>query len=70
VNFTGLRAPETGRTRIVVFYVSGSGTITLKHLVTSESGNQIFTTGAADSAKATGAGGVLVYLSGKWRQIL
>jgi hypothetical protein len=69
VNLTGLRAPETGKTRIVIAYVSGAGTITLKHLVTSETQNQLYTVGGADSAKATGAGAVLVYLSSKWRQL-
>jgi hypothetical protein len=70
VNLTGFRAPETGRTRVLLLYTSGTGTITLKHLVTSESANQIYTIGGADSVKATGAGAILVYLSGKWRQLL
>ena len=38
-NLTGFRAPDTGRTRLVVVYVSGAGTITTKHLVTPETGN-------------------------------
>jgi hypothetical protein len=67
-NFTGMRAPETGRTRWVFVYVSGAGTITLKHNVTSESQNRLFNSSGADVALATGAGALYVYLSGLWRK--
>lgn len=69
-NLTGFRAPETGKSRILIVYVSGSATITLKHLVTSESANQIFTNTAADVALTTGLGAVFVYLSSKWRHVV
>ncbi len=68
-NLTGFRAPETGRTRIVIVYVSGSATITLKHLLTSEAGNQLFNNTGADVALTTGKGAIYIYLSGKWRQV-
>jgi hypothetical protein len=69
-NLTGFRAPETGKSRLVIVYTSGSGTITAKHQVTSESANQLFTVGGADSTLSTGVGAVFVYLSSKWRQIV
>jgi hypothetical protein len=69
-NLTGFRAPETGKTRVLIVYVSGAGTITAKHLATSESGNQLFTTGAGDVALSTGSGAIFVYLSSKWRQVV
>jgi hypothetical protein len=68
-NFTGMRAPETGRTQIVVVYTSGTGTITHKHEVTSESQNRLTLAGGADSAQATRGCVVYAYLSGGWREI-
>jgi hypothetical protein len=69
VNLTGFRAPETGHTRFLITYVSGTGTITAKHLATSESANQLFTSTAGDHAMATGGSALWIYLSGKWRQV-
>lgn len=69
VNFTGMRAPETGKSRVVFVLVTGSATITAKQAVTSESANQLSNTSGADVALATGAGIVYVYLSGKWREV-
>jgi hypothetical protein len=68
-NLTGMRAPETGRTRVLVISVTGAGTITVKHNVTSESANQIVCSSGADTAVATNGGMVLVYLTGKWREV-
>lgn len=68
-NFTGMRAPETGRTRLVIVAVTGSGTITAKHLVTSESANQLDNAGAADLTLATRGAVIYAYLSGKWREV-
>lgn len=69
VNFTGMRAPESGRTQVVFVHVSGSGTITAKHAATSETLNQLSNAGAADVTLATGAGITYVYIAGKWRQV-
>lgn len=68
-NFTGMRAPETNRTRVVFVSVTGSGTITAKHALTSETGNQLSNASGADVSLATGAGIIYVYLSGKWREV-
>lgn len=68
-NFTGMRAPETGRSRRVTVYVSGSGTITARHNLTSESANQLDNATAADVALATRGSATYLYLSGKWRQV-
>lgn len=69
-NFTGMRAPETGANRIMLVIVTGAGTITVKNNVTSESANRIVTNTGADVTRATNTGMILVYLSGKWRQIV
>lgn len=69
VNFTGMRAPETGQTRIVLVHVTGSGTITAKHNVTSESANRLSNSTGADVTLATGASALYVYLSSLWRQV-
>ena len=68
-NFTGIRAPETGRTRIVFIQVNGAGTITIKNAATSETANQFATSTGADIACATGVGIVFVYLASKWREV-
>lgn len=68
-NFTGIRAPETGRSRVMFIQVNGAGTITIKNSATSQAGNQFVTNTGADVAKATGTGCVFVYLEGKWRQV-
>jgi len=68
-NFTGARAPDTGKTRILFIQVNGSGTITIKHNVTSETANQFVCSTGADTARATGSGIVFAYLSSKWREV-
>lgn len=68
-DLTGLKAPETGQTRICFIQVSGAGTITLKHNATSETANQLVLSTGADTARATNTGIILVYLSGKWREV-
>lgn len=69
VNWTGARAPETGQTRVLFIQVSGTGTITLKHNVTSETANRFSTATGADYAMTTGKGAVFVYLVGLWREV-
>ncbi len=69
-NLTGFRAPEPGKTRLVIVYVSGAGTITTKHQATSETGNQLFNAAAGDVVLTTGLSAGYLYLSGKWRQVL
>lgn len=68
-NLTGFRAPETGRSRILFVQVSGAGTITVKHNVTSETANRISTSTGADIALATGGKIIFAYLEARWRQV-
>ena len=69
VNLTGFRAPETGATRLLFVVVSGAGTITAKHNVTSETLNRLVNGSGGDVTLATNAGIVYVYLSGRWREV-
>lgn len=69
VNFTGMKAPETGRSQVVFVYVSGTGTITAVHNATSATANQLDNASAANVTLATRGGIVYIYLSGKWREI-
>ena len=69
VNFTGMRAPETGKTKIVLVHTNGSGTITHKHNATSETANQLTLSTGADTARATAAGLIYLYLASKWREV-
>ena len=68
-NFTGMRAPETGRSRVVVVYVTGNGTITAKHNVTSETASRLRNELELDTVLVTGTGTAYVYLSGQWREL-
>lgn len=68
-NFTGMRAPETNKSQIIVAITTGSGTITHKHNTTSETANQLDLAGAADSAQATRGAIVYCYLSSKWHEV-
>jgi hypothetical protein len=68
-NFTGMRAPETGITRIVLIHNTGSGTITAKHNATSDTANRLSNSTAADVALATGASRLYIYLSSLWRDV-
>jgi hypothetical protein len=68
-NFTGMRAPETGVTRIVLIHNTGAGTITAKHNATSEATNRLSNSTAADVALATGASRLYIYLSSLWRDV-
>lgn len=68
-NFTGIRAPETGSSRVVFIQVSGAGTITVKNTATSESANQIATATGGDYAMTTGKGLIVAYLASKWREL-
>jgi hypothetical protein len=69
VNFTGMRAPESGSTRLVFVHNSGSATITVKHNATSETANQIVLSTGADYSMTTGKGIQLAYLVSKWREV-
>lgn len=69
VNLTGLLAPSGGAARLVLVKVLGSGTITIKHNVTSEEPNRILTFSAGDLAVATNKSAWLLYLDSRWREI-
>jgi hypothetical protein len=69
VNFTGMRAPDTGASRVVFVHVAGSGTITAKHNVTSETANRLSNESGADVTLSTGKGIIYIYLSGAWREV-
>lgn len=69
VNFTGMRAPETGYSRVVLVQSGGSGTITAKHNVTSEMANQLTNATGLDYSMTTGKGIIYAYLSSKWREV-
>lgn len=69
VNFTGMRAPETGKSRVVFVQVNGSATITAKHNSTSETANQLTNSTGADVSLSTAKGIVYVYLAAKWREV-
>jgi hypothetical protein len=68
-NFTGVRAPETGEVRLLAVHNNGSGTITVKHNVTSEAANRFILDGAADKALAQNQGILFVYLASNWREV-
>lgn len=68
-NFTGVRAPETGEARILFVHNAGSGTITVKNNVTSETANRFITATAADVALTQGKGIVFQYLASNWREV-
>lgn len=68
-NFTGLRAPSTGESRLVVVQTSGTGTITAKHSVTSEASNQLVNSTGADVSLSTNKGTFYIYIASRWRQV-
>lgn len=70
VNLTGFLAPEPGKARVLFVYNTGSGTITLKHEVTSAAANQLTLITAADTTVATRGSAIFIYLSSKWRQLV
>lgn len=69
VNVSGFRAPDTGKTRLLLCQVNGSGTITFLNASTSESSNQIVTSTGANVARATNTGICFLYLGDKWREV-
>lgn len=69
-NFTGMVAPAPNKARVVIVHVSGAGTITLKHNVTSTATNRLSLITGADTALATGKSAIFVYLSSLWRQVV
>ena len=68
-NFTGMKAPETLKARVVWVQSSGAGTITVKHNATSETANQLTMATGADYSMTTGKGIIFVYLASKWREV-
>lgn len=68
-NFTGMKAPETGKNQIVFVHVSGAGTITAKNGATSETQNQLSHESGADVTLSTAKGIIYVYIAGKWREV-
>lgn len=70
VNVTGLLAPSAYVARRVLLFVTGTGTITLKHeSASSEALNRILTFSTGDLALATNKCVELIYLSGRWREL-
>lgn len=70
-NFTGMIAPETGRAKAVFVLVTGAGTITQKHNVTSELTNRLVCSTGADIARATGTGIIYLYSpsNSRWDEV-
>lgn len=68
-NFTGIIAPETGKTKVVFVKVVGSATITAKHNATSEAANRLAFSGSADFSMTTGKGVILGYVNSLWQEI-
>lgn len=68
-NFTGIRAPETGESRVVFIQNSGGGTITIKNETTSESANRFVMADGSDYALSTGKGLVVQYIASRWREV-
>jgi hypothetical protein len=66
VNFTGMKAPETGTSQVVYALSTGSGTITAKQNVTSESANRLANSTGADKTLTRS---IYVYAGGLWREI-
>jgi hypothetical protein len=69
VNFTGMRPPDTGKSRVVLVQVSGSGTITAKHNATSQTAAQLTLAPGADFSMTTAKGVIFTYLQSKWREV-
>jgi hypothetical protein len=69
VNLTGFRAPDLNTSRVVIVHVSGAGTITAKHNVTSEALNRLSNASGADVTLATGGGIIFAYIAGAWREV-
>jgi hypothetical protein len=69
-DLTGFLAPEPGKSRVLILHNSGTGTITLKHEVTSSSANQLSLISGADTTKAQRTSAMFVYLTSKWRQVV
>lgn len=69
-NVSGFKAPSPGKSRIVVLYNSGAGTVTIKHNATSATANQITATGSADYSVPPNGGTIFVYLASKWKQVI
>lgn len=68
-NFTGMKAPETGKSRVVWVQNNQVGTITAKNNATSETANQLTNSTGADYAITTGKGIIYAYLASKWREV-
>lgn len=68
VNLTGILQPERDG-ELVFLFVTGSGTITLKHQnAGSDAVNRITTNSGGDLAVTTSNGTILIYLAGRWKQ--
>lgn len=68
-NFTGMKAPETGKARVVWVQNNQAGTITVKNSVTSETANQLVMSTGADYSMTTGKGIIFAYLASRWREV-
>lgn len=69
-NLTGIIAPETGATRVVIVHVTGAGTITTKHLAGPTATNMLSNSTAGDVTLSTGKSAIYIYLSSLWRQVV
>ena len=67
INVTGFRNGVAGR--VIIVHNVGSGTITFKHNVTSDTANQLVLATGADTAVATGASIIFLYINAKWREL-
>jgi hypothetical protein len=71
VNLTGIRAPETNKSAILILHNTGTGTITVKHnSASSIAENRISMTAAADFTLSTAKSLILAYIGGIYRQIV
>lgn len=71
INLTGIKAPESNKSAILVLHNIGTGTITVKHnSVSSIAENRISLTAAVDFSLAINKSLILAYINGFYRQIV
>jgi hypothetical protein len=68
-NFTGMVAPEFNKVKIIYIKVTGTGTITAKHNVTSLATNRLSLATGADFAMTTGKGLIVGYMNTLWVEL-
>jgi hypothetical protein len=71
VDLTGIKAPESNKSAILILHNMGTGTITVKHNSGSSiAENRISMSAGVDFSLATGKSLILAYISGVYRQIV